>query len=319
MCATETSGPLFIDSHVHFHLEHLEDFTAEFPSLGLSSAWNIVNDPSVHEGATWQEFHTLVEKSLARAEPIQTFYWPNYTQLTDSSFVNSCVKRVRELAKRGILGLKVWKDMGLGVKDPQGKLMMLDDERLNPVWETLIKLRLILIAHVADPANYWLPFDETNPSYESLKRHPEWWFGKSGLPSREQLFEARNRLHHRYPELTILNCHFGGYAPDFTTLGKWMDEMPNFYVSLGAYHIKDQSDKTVAAFMEKHSNRITFETDLGIRRGRKSDAPWNKDYYDQALAALKKKFSPYGADAIEKFSRENALRLIRDTGRKGKV
>ena len=180
----DSTGTSFIDCHVHFSLEHFDDFTGEFDAAGLMGAWNIVRVPAAYEGATWKEFHALVERSLAhKPYPVFTFYWPDYSGLTDPAFPKKCARRIRELSKRGIAGLKVWKDMGLGLKGPDGKLMMLDDERLDPLWEALIDLKLILIAHVADPANFWLPFDETNPSYEALKRRPDWHFGKPGLPS----------------------------------------------------------------------------------------------------------------------------------------
>jgi len=199
--------------------------------------------------------------------------------------------------------------MGLGLKDPAGRLMMLDDERLDPVWEKMIDLKLILIAHVADPANCWLPFDETNPAFESLKRFPEWHFGKPGLPSREKLFEARNRLHRRYPELVILNCHFGGYAESCAQLSGWMDEMPNFFASMNPHHLK-KGDAGFPALVAKHGNRITFEIDLGMKRGRKADLPWNQEMYDRVLAEACAMFKPCGAPALDAFARGNAERLM---------
>ena len=131
------------------------------------------------------------------AGKVHTFFWPAWQEFSDPAFSGRCAEQVARLAKLGIAGIKVWKDFGLGVEDPEGKLAMLDDARLNPIWETLVAHKLVLIAHVADPADFWGPLDETNPAYESLKRFPEWHFGKPGLPLRERLFEARNVLHRR--------------------------------------------------------------------------------------------------------------------------
>lgn len=104
----DSTGARSIDCHVHFQLEHFEDFTGEFEAVGLRGAWNIVNDPAVHEGATWKEFHALISKSLAhKPHPILTFYWPDYSQLADPDFPRKCARRIRELRKRGIAGLKV--------------------------------------------------------------------------------------------------------------------------------------------------------------------------------------------------------------------
>ncbi|HUW59292.1 MAG TPA: amidohydrolase family protein [Planctomycetota bacterium] len=303
----------FVDCHVHFQLEHLDDFVGSFDEIGLSGAWNIVHDPSLHGGATERDFFELLRLTRERADDtVHTFYWPPYGELTDPTFPKRCAKRIAELHKLGIVGVKVWKDLGLGLKDPDGRLMMLDDERLNPIWEKMVELKLILIAHVADPANFWLPMDESNPAYAFLKERPDWHFGKPGLPSREVLFEARDALHRRFPELVIVNCHCGGYAESLEQLGGWMDAMPNFHASIGWSHVKERGEP-VRKFLDRHADRIMFETDLGMRRGRKVDRPWNRDAYAKAHGVLRDLFAPYGVDVFEKFAHLNAERLIRQT------
>ena len=312
---TAASDACFIDCHVHFQLEHFDDYVGRFEELGLCGAWDIVHDPSFHHGATEEDFLALLDR-VRRDVPdkVHVFYWPHYQGLTDPDFPKRCAARIGELRKRGIVGIKVWKDMGLSLKDPEGRLMMLDDERLNPIWEKLIELKLILTAHVADPATFWLPLDESNPAYKMLTQRPDWHFGKPGLPSREELYEARNRLHGRYPELTIVNSHFGGYAPGIDQLGRWMDEMPNFYATLGR-HVMKEDDGAVGKFLERHSDRIMFETDLGMRRGRKVDHPWNLDAYGKTLGGLREKIGRHGNEVLRKFAHENARRLIASVGR----
>lgn len=317
------SEPRFVDTHVHFLAEHFDDFVGSFGDIGLCGCWNIVGarDEMAHFLPGMEpEVSAAIEAARDRAPGVvHTFFWPTWERLTDPAFPKECVAQIAAFHKRGIAGVKVWKDMGLGLKDPAGKLMMLDDERLNPIWEKMIELKLILIAHVADPANFWLPMDETNPAYESLKRFPEWHFGKPGLPSREKLFEARNRLHKRYPELVILNCHFGGYAESCAQLSAWMDEMPNFYASLNPHHVPSptsgavpgkKGDDGFATLVATHGDRIMFETDLGMKRGRKVDLPWNKDAYARSLGGVRAMFAPCSAAALDAFAHRNAERLI---------
>ena len=307
----------FIDCHVHFLAEHLDDFVGAFGDTGLCGCWNIVgarDQMARFIPGMEPEVVAVIDAARERAPGVvRTFYWPDWENLTDPAFPKQCAAEIAEYHRRGIAGVKVWKDMGLGLKDPAGKLMMLDDERLNPVWETMIDLRLILIAHVADPANFWLPFDETNPAYESLKRYPEWHFGKPGLPSREKLFDARNRLHRRYPDLVVVNCHFGGYAETCAQLSGWMDEMPNFHASMNPRHVKP-GDPGFPALVAKHGGRLLFETDLGMKRGRKVDLAWNKEMYDRVLGMARDMFAPLGPDALGRYAHRNAERLIRDAG-----
>ena len=300
--------PCFIDSHVHFALEHLKDFYESFDEINLCGAWNIVNK----HRAEGDELDELIRETHKRtAGAIRTFYWPDWKDVCENDKAADCAREIERLHEVGIVGVKVWKDMGLGLKDPDGKLMMLDDERLNPIWEKMTELKLILIAHVADPANFWLPMDESNPAYEALKQRPEWHFGKPGLPSRETLYEARNNLHERFAELVIVNCHCGGYVERLDVLDTWMDAMPNFYASVGRSHVR-QGGPEFATFLLKHSDRVMFETDLGMRRGRPVDRPWNRNAYTAAHKFFEGVFSLFSDEAFEQFAHENAERLIRE-------
>lgn len=304
----------FIDSHVHFLPEHEGAFVGSLEGMGLAGVWNIAytgNTKEPYGPSPEAEVAALLDATRKTAPgKVHTFFWPAWQEFGDRAFPKRCAEQVARLAALGIAGVKVWKDFGLGIKDPAGKLAMLDDARLNPVWEVMIARRLILIAHVADPADFWGPLDETNPAYETLKRYPEWHFGKPGLPSREELFEARDALHRRFPELVIVNCHFGGYATNCAQLSAWMDAMPNFHATFNPGHVK-KDDAGFAALVAKHGRRLMFETDLGMHRGRPADLPWNADFYAKALAASRELFAPLGPAALENYARRNAERLIR--------
>jgi hypothetical protein len=90
-----------------------------------------------------------------------------------------------------------------------------------------------------------------------------------------------------------------------------MDEMPNFYASLNPRHVK-QGDPGFPALVAKHGGRLMFETDLGMKRGRKVDQPWNKDAYARSLGLARELFAPCGPAALENFAHRNAERLIRN-------
>ncbi len=50
---------------------------------------------------------------------------------------------------RGARGLKVWKDLGLHVRDGHGRLVMPDDPRLSPLWEQAAELAVPVAIHTA--------------------------------------------------------------------------------------------------------------------------------------------------------------------------
>jgi len=50
--------------------------------------------------------------------------------------------------------VKIWKPFGLQVKDHHGNLVGVDDERLDPIWETAARLSMPVLIHVADPVAF---------------------------------------------------------------------------------------------------------------------------------------------------------------------
>ena len=298
----------FIDTHVHFALEHLKDFYDSFDEISLCGAWNIVNR---HRAEDDELVDLIRETRKLTGGAVRTLYWPDWQDVCENDKAVDCARDIERLHAEGIVGVKVWKDLGLGLKDPDGKLMMLDDERLNPVWEKMVALKLILVAHVADPAAFWLPLDESNPAYEALRQRPQWHFGKPGLPSRDELYEARNTLHKRFPSLVIVNSHCAGYVDTVDRLEKWMDDMPNFYASVGRSHVR-QGGESFARFLRKHCDRVMFETDLGMRRGRPVDRAWNREMYRAATGFFEGVFMLFSDEAFEQFAHGNAERLIRE-------
>ena len=67
--------------------------------------------------------------------------------------------RARDVGARG---LKVWKTLGLEARDRRGRLVALDDERLDPLWESAATARLPVLIHVADPLAFFQPLKRSN-------------------------------------------------------------------------------------------------------------------------------------------------------------
>ena len=78
---------------------------------------------------------------------------------------------------RGAKGLKVWKDLGLHLRDDRGELVLPGDERLDPVWDAVADAGVPVTIHVADPVAFFQPLDGRNERLEELLVNPDWWFG----------------------------------------------------------------------------------------------------------------------------------------------
>src|SRR5581483_5183286 len=98
----------------------------------------------------------------------------DWSKIDDPNFGAEMVAQLHDAVKRGARGLKVLKDLGLGVRDKSGKLITVDDPRIDPVWEECGKLGIPVSIHTGDPEAFFHPIDNTNERYEELMGHPDW-------------------------------------------------------------------------------------------------------------------------------------------------
>ncbi len=172
----------------------------------------------------------------------------------------------------GAVAVKIWKDVGMVLQDPDGKYVMADDPRLDAVFGALAKQKRTLVAHLGEPRNCWLPVDQmtvdgdrryfsANPQYHGLL-HPE-------IPNYEAQVAARDRMLERHPSLRVVGCHLGSLEYSVDELAKRLDKYPNFAVDLSAriVHLQIQPRDKVRAFLVKYQDRLLYATDVQFGRG----------------------------------------------------
>ena len=157
---------------------------------------------------------------------------------TDPAFGETESQRLRDSAARGARGLKVWKLLGLRAIDPTGRLVAVDDPRLDPLWATAAELDLPVLIHIADPVAFFEPLDATNERWEELRENPDWHFWptrpadvpairtRAGFPPFDELLAAFGRLVARHPRTTFVGAHVGCAAEDLGLVGRLLDAQP---------------------------------------------------------------------------------------------
>jgi len=172
--------------------------------------------------------------------------------------------RLRLQKERGAEGLKIWKGLGLQVRDHAGALVAVDDARLDPIWQTAGELRLPVLVHVADPVAFFDPVDETNERYEELGQHPDWAFTSPPYPSFTSIVEALAHVVTRHRQTVFIGAHVGCYAENLAWVGALLDACPNFFVDIAA-RIGElgRQPYTARRFFLDHADRILFGLDLG--------------------------------------------------------
>jgi predicted TIM-barrel fold metal-dependent hydrolase len=223
--------------------------------------------------------------------------------------------------KRGAAGLKIFKQFGLTYKHADGSLLKIDDERWDPIWKACGEQGLPVLIHVADPAAFFLPIDETNERWEELHRHPDWSFHGPQFPKREELLAAFLRIVERHPKTTFIGAHLCNNPEDLGQVGEWLDKHPNLYTEF-ASRISELGRQPYSArkFLIKYQDRVLFGT----------DGPWPEtrvrlywrflETFDENFPYSEKDPPPQGLwnihgiglpeEVLKKLYYENAVRLI---------
>ena len=93
-----------------------------------------------------------------------------------------------------------------------GKLLTIDDPRLDPVWEECGRLGIPVSIHSTDPEAFFHLIYNENERYEELTEHPDWSFYGPQFPSKESILVARDRIFAKHPQTTFTALHRGELA-----------------------------------------------------------------------------------------------------------
>jgi predicted TIM-barrel fold metal-dependent hydrolase len=181
-----------------------------------------------------------------------------------AGFAGWAAARLRTQKERGAQGLKIWKGLGLHVRDHHDNLVDVDDPRLIPIWETAGELGLPVVIHVADPVAFFDPLDETNERWEELGNHPDWAFNHPPFPLFLHIVNCLANLVERHPQTTFVGAHVGCYAEDLSWVGALLERCPNFFVDISARVGElGRQPYTARRFFLKYADRILFGSDMG--------------------------------------------------------
>jgi predicted TIM-barrel fold metal-dependent hydrolase len=224
----------------------------------------------------------------------------------------------------GAVGIgEIGKGFGLSFRKTDGSRLTLDDPELDPVWETAARLRIPVLIHVGDPAEFFQPIDYENERWLELALFANRRYGdRSRYPSFEELMAERDRLLARHPRTIWVLAHLGWHANDLGRLGRMLDRMPNLYAEVGAvlYDIGRQP-RTAREFFITYQDRLLF--------GKDAFQPDEYPYYWRVFETFDEYFDYYRDyhafwklyglglpdDVLRKVYRENALKLLPAAGR----
>ena len=236
-------------------------------------------------------------------------------------FAERTAEQLTDAVKRGVCGVKIFKNFGLSYKNPDGTLIAIDDPRWDPIWNACGTLGIPIIIHTGDPAAFFDPIDESNERWEELSRHPDWSFYGDEFPSRGELLAARNQVIAKHPKTNFIGAHIANNAEDLAEVGRWLDQFPNLYVE-PASRIAELGRQpfTAREFLIKYSDRILFGTDGPFPETRVRLYWRFFETHDESFPYSEKTPPPQGLwqihgvklpdDVLRKIYHQNAIKLI---------
>ena len=135
-------------------------------------------------------------------------------------------KALDETFAQGAVMVKIWKEVGLELKRPDGAFLLPDDSILDPVYAHLASRRKPLLAHLAEPREAWLPLDPKGVHYGYYSRNPQWHlYGKPEFPSHARLMDARDHILAKHPSLVVIGAHIGSLEYDVDEAAKRLEQV----------------------------------------------------------------------------------------------
>jgi predicted TIM-barrel fold metal-dependent hydrolase len=243
----------------------------------------------------------------------------DWSKIDDPNFSQEMVAQLQDAVARGARGLKVLKDLGLGVRDKTGKLIAVDDPRLDPVWEECGRLGIPVSIHVTDPEAFFRPIDNHNERYEELTEHPDWSFYGDRYPSKEAILAARDRVFARHPHTTFVALHMANWPENLDYVSSVLDRYPNVMVEFGAREAElGRQPRRAREFFLKYQDRIMFGTDNEVTEAMyRNHFRWletGDEYFDYWGYPGQGRWKIYGMElpdsVLEKIYHGNAERMF---------
>jgi predicted TIM-barrel fold metal-dependent hydrolase len=186
------------------------------------------------------------------------------TRRDEADYVEQVKRWLTASFEKGAVMVKIWKEVGMEIKDRQGRFILPDDPLFDPIYAFLAERGKPLLAHLAEPREAWLPLDPGSVHYGYYSRNPEWHlYGRSGFPSHAEIIASRDRVLERHPGLTVIGAHLGSLEHDVDELARRFDRHPNFYVDCSARtaDLTRQPPHKVRAFLVRYQDRVLYGLD----------------------------------------------------------
>lgn len=192
----------------------------------------------------------------------------------------------------GAVGVKVWKNIGMQLRDAQKRLVMIDDARFDSLFDVLERRGVLVLGHQGEPHNCWLPLEQMSVKNdrEYFRNHPQYhMYLHPEMPSYAQQMAARDRWLAKHPSLPFVGVHMASLEWSVDELGRFLDRNPRASVDVAArigqlQHQSQRDRERVRRFFIRYQDRLIYGSDLAQpeepdeRFVRELEAVWRRDW-----------------------------------------
>lgn len=256
---------------VHVHIRSERDAFVEQAVKDNFKLVNIVVDGAGKWKNIRDQFKYAVFQQQAHPDRFRTITAFSIEDFNEPGWQEHAIAWMDSSFAQGAIGVKVWKNIGMVLRDTNDTNVMLDDPRLDEVIQHIKAEDKILFGHLGEPLNCWLPLDEmtTNNDRNYFKEHPQYHMYKHPeLPSYEDQIQARNQRLDKHPGIRFVGAHMASLEWSVDSLAAWLDRYPNASIDVAArmgqvfYQTQEHREK-VRDFFINYQDRVLYATDAG--------------------------------------------------------
>ena len=249
----------FVDVHNHqfdMPVKNLDKLVAEMDQLNMGFMINL----SGFRGLYLRKSLENIRENAPRRFGL--FLNIDFDDIDDANFKQTQVALIDSAAAAGVMGLKVYKSLGLTSRDSEGNRIAVNDPRLDPIWKACGDNNLPVLIHSGEPASFWHPKDKYNERWLELRQKPNRYRDPETNPSFEEVLAEQHDIFRKHPNTIFINAHLGWMGNDLDRLGKHLDTYPNVMTEIGAVLAElGRQPKRARQFFIDYQDRILFGKD----------------------------------------------------------
>jgi hypothetical protein len=263
------SSVLKVDSHIHIYSDD-----GVFEDQASADNFILITLGVDHGDSELLESQLDIAVRTVQKHPGRVFYGPTFVfdtaGLGSTDWTLNTMTDVSNGLIDGGITVKIWKNIGMTVRNRNGKFIMVDDPGMHDLFLYLSQEKIPVTGHLGEPRNCWLPLDQMTVSSDSsyFASHPQYhMFLHPEYPSYEDQIKARDNFLEKNPDLTFIGCHLGSLEWNVDSLALRLDRYPNMAVDMSARicHLQYQSAKDrdrVRNFIIRYQDRLLYGTDV---------------------------------------------------------